>query len=111
MDFRGRLAQFAHTQPGSFPQKRGQSTAQPNAFLNARLAFPNNQHPPPQSSKLTTNPTIASDIPRKLGGPAIHARSRHGTPRLAMMAVPEAAVDEDDLAARWEDGVGTARQS
>ena len=65
------------------------------------LAFPDDQHQPAQIVKRTEVRCVAVPVPLDFPSPVCRARLRNMR-QPAVVAVPEAAVDEDDLAAAPE---------
>lgn len=75
----------------------------------ARLAFPDHHGRPARSRQGGELAPIPVDVPRQLVVPESGVR-RGSAPPLAIVAVPEATVDEHDLTPRSEHDVGLTRQ-
>lgn len=75
-------------------QKIGQFAHQSIAFGRACLAFPYCQHSPAQPAKLPLHACIAAPVPFTLRLPVFRVCLRRLLPRLAVVHVPKAAVDE-----------------
>ena len=77
-------------------------------FLRLQSAFPNDQRAPPLTTKKLANFGVAGPIAGEFGEPELFVRGGSRSTARALMAVPKAAVNEDDLAPAGEYQVGTA---
>ena len=73
------------------------------------LAFPDRQDLPSPGLKTPPGRAIAAQVCSELGFPEVTSRLRHGPTFATPMAMPEAAIDEDDLPASREDQIGRPR--
>jgi len=74
------------------------------------LAFPHNQNLPAKPAKLPAIPSISYLVARQLPLPELGPGGRVDLAVLASMAVPEAAMDKDNLSSARKHEVGTARK-
>ena len=80
----------------------------PDAIL--ALAFPHHNNLPPQLAEFTTHAAVALDVGLELGVPERSIGLRCCRVAAAGVAVPEAAMDEDDHAMPGQHDVGLARE-
>jgi hypothetical protein len=75
-----------------------------------KLALPNNYNAPSQLTKFLLHPAITSFIRLDFFCPPFGA-SRRLSKVVAIVAVPEASVDEDRDTVTWENEIGATRES
>lgn len=74
-----------------------------------RIAFPHNQDLPPGRLQGIDVARVSTNICFELVTPIIEAGFRHRASLTAHVPMPEAAMDEDNLAAGWKNQVRGAR--
>lgn len=76
-----------------------------------QLAFPDDQNAPAEALQFSKAGSVTRHIAGDLGAPVAGIGRWHtGAPR-AIVAMPEAAMDEDGFVAGWENQVGRAWQA
>ena len=75
-----------------------------------KLALPNREHVPAQSSQRSRSSLIARNIFSELGCPELHVRFGSRGKSAAWVAVPEASVHKHDSLVLWEHQIWSARQ-
>lgn len=72
------------------------------------LTFPDDHYAPARPPQLPLGPLVSGCISLHLGDPVCAPRRRHSAAS-AIMHVPKAAIDVDDLAQSWENEIRCAR--
>lgn len=77
---------------------------------SAEAAFPYRRNAPIRAMKGIRRVLVAHDVAFELRAPEVSVGRRHATPVTALMAMPEATVDEGDSLVTGEDKIGLAGQ-
>ena len=78
--------------------------------LALNLTLPDDQQVPAEAAQFVPLRQVAGPIALELGLPERPACDGHGPAEFAVVAMPEAAMDENDFSVRGEYEIGTARQ-
>src|SRR5882672_12108124 len=90
------------------PEEVGESLAQPAPIL--QLALPDRLHPPAERRQGLAAPLVPRPVPRHLADPVVMVGLGDPGASRAVVAVPEAAVDEERQFAARHDDVGLSWQ-
>jgi len=108
-----RLGQVFHGKSGglgdvSFVKKGLESTGQIGEFLSGCLAFPDDKHPPAETSESTAIVLVAFDVSSQFAHPVRAPGGWYAIASATAVLMPETSVDEDDLSTGGKDDIRVA---
>lgn len=105
-----RLRHRRHFQSPRARQQESLKTFKRGGRVGRQRALPDDAHPPPEIQKAPDDLRIPLPVRTDLRFPELPARRGNGRKPTAVMPVPEAAMDENDCIAAWEDQVWLPRK-